>query len=828
MRKVTTQEVSLALGGLLKDAGELGPVLCGPILRKVTESEVHVFLVLAGSASVQLQVDDFPASPPARTVLIGSRAHAVLASAFLPLERGVEHRYDVHVRFDGRTDLLKLEDLELLGEDGIGYKAGALPSFSLPNGRQEARICHGSCRLPHGDGEDMLPLVDGLIRRAMQNPNSASERPHHLLLTGDQIYADDVHPLMLAAAREVAIMLGIRLGETIHGRRDRMSCTKGNPPEAGGLPVGFVRTSFMELGDPRAKPIEEAVLQALPQVRTRGEFIRTNLEITSEHSDCHLMFFGEYVAMYLLVWSDAFWSLAEVPNARRDKESMLELIMSNSPSESPVSRKAADRKRAAKFRLEVLDRIDSVCDFVETLGAVRRLLANVSVSTIFDDHEVTDDWNLNGAWIRKTIASDGTRQIVRNALTAYAVFQDWGNRPEDYREGQLGREILDYAADPDELQQKTLDSLLWLDGTLSPNRKEWSHVVRGAGYQILFLDARTHRAWASASYDAIPLVSRASLEAQFGAVTLADGDRLILVAGTPIFGAHGFETMQSQLAWRGTGAAHWDFESWAANEAGCLALIKSLARFRVVIVLSGDVHYSFANDVRLDATKGLVRTLQIAQFCCSALKNYRDANPVESLYRALADPNVQRLFTAVDPLAVTRTLARPDYSGFLTEGKASHAEVALTGLKMLARGMIASPLEGKNLALIINVATAARWDGSSRFEYLEDDFGLYEKIEKLFDELIFRYGGWHFQSEPAPVRFGRADFNSDLHQPGEVREVGRGYYVCAQAVVGVIEFPVRGEEEFASQRLLFRLPDTPNLLGQLRAEIPLDQAGGKG
>jgi hypothetical protein len=818
----------LALGGLLKDAGGLGPVLCGPILRKVTESEVHVFLVLAGSASVQLQVDDFPASPPARTVMIGSRAHAVLASAFVPLERGVAHRYDVHVRFDGRTDLLKLKDLELLGEDGLGYEAGALPSFSLPNSRREARICHGSCRLPHGDGEDMLPLVDGLIRRAMQNPNSASERPHHLLLTGDQIYADDVHPLMLAAAREAAVMLGIRTGESIRGRRDRMAFTDGDPPRAAAEPaIGFSRTAFLELGDPRVQPVEAAVLHDLPPIRTRGEFIRANLEVTTQHSDCHLLFFGEYAAMYMLVWSDALWSLAGVPSARGSKESLIERIISTSPL-GLRSRRGGDSKRAADFRHKVVDRLDSVLDFISTLGMVRRLLANVPVSSIFDDHEVTDDWNLNGAWITNTRASDGTRQVVRNALTAYALFQDWGNRPEDYGEGKVGREILQYAADPSESQRDLLDSLFWLDGTFDPIRKEWGHCVPGAGYQILFLDSRTHRAPASASYEAIQLISQASLDAQFGAVKLADGDRLILVAGTPIFGAHFQETMQPLLSRGGTGAANWDFESWAANEAGCLALIKSLARFGSAIVLSGDVHYSFANDVRLDAPKGPVRTLQIAQFCCSALKNYYgQANRIESLYRVLADPKVQRLFTAVDPVAVTRTLARPDYSGFLTEGEASQAESALTGLKMLARGMIASPLEGKNLALIINLATAARWDGSSRFEYLEDDFGFYEKIGSLFDEVISLHGGWHFQSEPAPVRFGRAIFNSDLHQPGEVREVGPGYYVCAQAVVGVIEFPVRDGNEFASQRLLFKLPDTPNMLGQLRAEIPLDQAGGK-
>ena len=65
---------------------------------------------------------------------------------------------------------------------------------------------------------------------------------------------------------------------------------------------------------------------------------------------------------------------------------------------------------------------------------------------IFDDHEITDDWNLNLAWEKRVYdtappASRPTalgRAIIRNGLAAYAVFQAWGNTPEQFARGHAG------------------------------------------------------------------------------------------------------------------------------------------------------------------------------------------------------------------------------------------------------------------------------------------------------------------------------------------------------------------------------------------------------
>ncbi|PHN01997.1 metallophosphoesterase family protein [Flavilitoribacter nigricans] len=84
------------------------------------------------------------------------------------------------------------------------------------------------------------------------------------------------------------------------------------------------------------------------------------------------------------------------------------------------------------------ERGDKLRTLHRTLTKVRRALANISTFMIFDDHEVTDDWNLNPTWRDQVYSSYLGRAIVRNALTSYALFQDWGNRAKSYNRENSG------------------------------------------------------------------------------------------------------------------------------------------------------------------------------------------------------------------------------------------------------------------------------------------------------------------------------------------------------------------------------------------------------
>ena len=65
--------------------------------------------------------------------------------------------------------------------------------------------------------------------------------------------------------------------------------------------------------------------------------------------------------------------------------------------------------------------------FERGLAKVRRVLANVPTYMIFDDHDLTDDWNLNPIWYDRVMATSLGTATLRNGLVAYALFQDWGN-----------------------------------------------------------------------------------------------------------------------------------------------------------------------------------------------------------------------------------------------------------------------------------------------------------------------------------------------------------------------------------------------------------------
>ena len=67
------------------------------------------------------------------------------------------------------------------------------------------------------------------------------------------------------------------------------------------------------------------------------------------------------------------------------------------------------------------------------------MLAHVPVAMIFDDHDITDDWNLSLEWEQVAYGHPFSRRVIGNALVAYSIGQAWGNRPETFDDGWLSR-----------------------------------------------------------------------------------------------------------------------------------------------------------------------------------------------------------------------------------------------------------------------------------------------------------------------------------------------------------------------------------------------------
>jgi hypothetical protein len=241
------------------------------------------------------------------------------------------------------------------------------------------------------------------------------------------------------------------------------------------------------------------------------------------------------------------------------------------------------------------------------------VLANMPTYMIFDDHDVTDDWNLTARWRDRVHASPAGRRIVANALAAYWAFQGWGNDP-----GQFGQEFADiirgHLADSGEGAAARFDDVLW-------GFDRWSFAAPTTPVTVC-LDTRTQRAYDSPEGGA-RLIGPAAFDRIARLVEDSGHDRtrpLLLVSATPVCGLELAERRQKFLLDK-VGPYRIDFESWHANLRGLVDLIDFLTRklrLTAAVVLSGDVHYGMTIEVRFTVGDA---TVHLAQLVSSGIKH---------------------------------------------------------------------------------------------------------------------------------------------------------------------------------------------------------------
>lgn len=352
----------------------MNALLAGPIVRRAEPDRICIWVATADSVTVRAEVYRFDstneleslAAADGQAVRLGPGlvVHLVEISGDDPFPVDELLAYDV--RFGGPNGDESLGDLGLTsGPGSIVYQGLPLPTFFIRADLPALNMLHGSCRLLHGLGEDALLSADEAIARRARD---LSERPGVLLLTGDQIYGDEVAgPL---------IMHVTSLGATLAGPDD-----DGSVP---GVP------SLAALG-----------------VYGRAAVSAEKAKFTSGKADNHLMSFGEFAAMYLLAWNPEAWpeKLPEAPDVL-----------------APDA--ASDHKKQFETERAGLDNIRP------GVIAARRVFANVPTYMIFDDHDVTDDWNITSEWRRNVEGSPTGRRVIANALAAFWAFQGWGNEPD--------------------------------------------------------------------------------------------------------------------------------------------------------------------------------------------------------------------------------------------------------------------------------------------------------------------------------------------------------------------------------------------------------------
>ena len=185
----------------------LPAVLAGPLLRRAEPGRVLVWLATSRPVTVQGEIlslasgggGDGPrrlGRGGGRRVRLGPRLFVHLVSILPDPAVGAFPSnellgYDLLVSDDAASGPpRRLGDLGLLaGPRAVTLGDLPLPSFFLPARSAALNLLHGSCRLLHGHGEDALVAADELLAERAHDLNC---RPSALVLTGDQIYGDEV------------------------------------------------------------------------------------------------------------------------------------------------------------------------------------------------------------------------------------------------------------------------------------------------------------------------------------------------------------------------------------------------------------------------------------------------------------------------------------------------------------------------------------------------------------------------------------------------------------------------------------------------------------
>ncbi|MFS0863096.1 hypothetical protein [Fredinandcohnia sp. 179-A 10B2 NHS] len=592
----------------------LPTILAGPILRRVERSCVYIWIALRkryhlGATLYTIEENDestinyteIDCQSETTTIRAGKQLYISLIkvtprSGMFPTDLLIGY----NLFFKSGTTILDLQDFDLLNPNNpnsIVYGNLVYPSFYIP-GQIDSQILYGSCRKLHGKGTDALSTSDKKLATTF---NVLGERPNALFLVGDQIYADDVpdpvFPLMVEA------------GKMLIGKKENLATL-----------------------DSRLNNIP--FTQSIEQIRGRQFIMERFCRFTSSHAHNHAMTMGEYSALYLLSWSPQLW------DAWLDDQqfpTFQETLQNNNVYFVYDEKEGQDdeqKRELEQHQKRYEEHLKDVKKTYQTLSNVRRLLANIPTYMIFDDHDITDDWNLSYDWKKSVHSSNLGRHIITNGLSAYWLFQGWGNDPDSFHSlfiRNLGKYFKSY-----NLQSSVHD--LWEQQLLEYDA--WNFVAPTNPTSI-FLDTRTQRAF---DHNPLPVKLGRTIEekdrppkliGRHGWETITNclinslwkkGDPLIIVSPAPVYGIGLIESFLHQYIYPlkivGVRAnSTFDFEAWKYNGEGFTELLNQFKDWNPsdCIILSGDVHYASA--VRSNVTFQTGEKLRIHQFTSSPQHN---------------------------------------------------------------------------------------------------------------------------------------------------------------------------------------------------------------
>ncbi len=536
------------------------PVLSGPILRRVDEYQITVWVATSKNYDItaSLYITDqnhkiLPIAVKNHKLPLGKQLYIHLIT-INPLKKvfPTDQLLSYNLFFSKGNHTFDLQELGYMDHNSISnivYSSLQYPSFFI-SGTKSSSFLYGSCRKIHGKGNDCLHLGDQLLEKHQLDH---TKRPSALFLLGDQIYADDVSELIFPFIRKIA--------EALLGYEEDLS----------------------------------SIDERISNYTDRKQISKYLCKFTSRKSNNHLFTFGEYATMYLLSFGPALW------------KDILPQLSSKSDYTDIIS-------------------------FANSTFSTQRLLANIPTYMIFDDHDITDDWNITKKWKENVENSPLGKHVVANALTAYFAFQGWGN-------------------DPTRFSSEFLRSLTEYINTYHSNKhtyKSWINSMIGFGPwtyiaptkpKVLCLDTRTSREWSYRKNQSNswipPSTSGPELINEKGWTFATNNlfkngwrknDPLVIVSPAPLYGIEVIECFLekyiSPLRNRGIPVTtSFDLEAWRMNGKGVYHFYEVLMKLAPceITILSGDAHMASAIEVWTQF--GKQEKIKLLQLTSSPLKN---------------------------------------------------------------------------------------------------------------------------------------------------------------------------------------------------------------
>ncbi|CAK1834367.1 metallophosphoesterase family protein [Vibrio crassostreae] len=580
-------------------------LLAGPILRKTTATEVVIWLAtsspLIGRAELYVNETDLveeigqsnvEQDQPFYTssleehdsIQVGTHAWVTLIRLQGQFPTNTLLEYDIHTDSGSLKELAP--HLVYNGKSHVEFKISTSADY----------ILHGSCRNPHHPSKDSLVAADNKIAE-----QTVAERPDMLMMSGDQIYADHVAGPTLDAIQQVIQLLGL-IGEELPTDSQVNQINSSN---------ALFESEYHLYQRHHLLPHHNTSDSLLDKL-----FPKRGIPIFSS-TDCenHLVTLSEFIAMYLLVWSPTLWQCI-------NRERLIENDF-----------KQAGRQLTPAEQQQWRDESVIIDDFIAGLPQVQRLFAHIPTYMIFDDHDVTDDWNLTVGWEYAVDQNQFATQVIGNGLAAYWMCQGWGNKPESFDEAfieQAKQLFVDHPRITEQTHNEagnpaTTHSV----GNIEPDKhqafiemlnrfEEWHYTI-DTSPKVIVLDTRTRR-WRSESRMNKPsglMDWEALIEFQH---QLMNQDKVVIVSAAPMFGVKFIETLQKMATTIGKPLVI-DAENWMAHPGSANTLISIFTHTKTptnFVVLSGDVHYSFAYDIKLRYRRN---SPNIYQITCSGIKN---------------------------------------------------------------------------------------------------------------------------------------------------------------------------------------------------------------